>query len=120
VLRSLVTLYLPVGASLDAADGDATVEAVTSGTEGGRPYITYTADVGAGETHTIRLTLQLAPRPEGPYELHLEPSPRLRPTSVAVDIDVGRMTTKGEIVLDRGWVLRQGKKPVPVLAPVEH
>lgn len=120
VLRSLVTLYLPLGASLEAADGDTTVEAVTSGAEGGRPYISYTADVAAGGVHSLRLSIRLAPRPEGPYELRLEPSPRLRPTSVAVDIDVGRTTTEGEIVLDRGWVLREGRKPTPVQAPVER
>ena len=117
-LRSLVTLYLPLGASVADVAGDALVEPVASGTEAGRPYVTFTVDVPAGEARTVHLDLRLAPRPSGPYELLLVPSPRVRPTTARVDLDTGDGRVAGEVVLDRTWLVADGAGPEPVLAPI--
>lgn len=118
VIRSLVTLYLPVGTSLESSSGDDTVEPVTSGTEADRPYVSFTFDVPAGESRQINLMLQLAPRAPGAYELVMSPSPRVRPTSVTVEIDTGGAGVGGQVVLDRTWSFRTGRTPEPVLAPL--
>lgn len=119
-LRSLVTLYLPLGASVADVAGDALVEPVASGTEAGRPYVTFTVDVPAGETRRVHLDLRLAPRPGGDYELLLVPSPRVRPTTARVDLDTGEGRVAGEVVLDRTWRLVDGAAPAPVPAPIHR
>jgi len=116
-LRSVVTLYLPVGASLIAAAGDPLVEPVSSGTEGGRPYVSYPVDVRAGQAHTVSLELDLAPRPAGAYEVEVVPTPRVRPTTVRLDIATGAGTVAGEAELIRVWRFREGAPPAPLVAP---
>ncbi|MGK2947025.1 MAG: DUF4012 domain-containing protein [Acidimicrobiales bacterium] len=117
-LRSLVTLYLPVGASLQGSGGDVTVEPVSSGTEAGRPYASFIVDLAAGEARTVALSLQLAPRPPGDYEVVLIPSPRIRPTSVAVDLTTEAGAVQGSVELDRQWVLAPATEPTAAVGPV--
>ena len=117
-LRSLVTLYLPFGTSVDASSGDPTVEPVASGTENGRPFVTFTFDVPAGEQRSMTVDLQLAPRAEGEYPIVLVPSPRVRPTTVSVDIDTGDSSIAAEVEMDRTWRLSAGEEPRSVVAPV--
>lgn len=117
-LRSLVTLYLPVGTTLQGSGGDATVEPVSSGTEAGRPYVSFLVDLPAGEARTVVLSLGLPPRPPGDYEVVLIPSPRIRPTSVEVDLSTEAGAVEGSVELDRLWVLAPGTEPAAPGAPV--
>lgn len=117
VLRSLVTLYLPAGATVGPAAGDATVEPVSEGTEGGRPYVSFIVDVPAGQSRAVTLPVRLAPRPERGYGLVVVPSPRVRPTTAGVDLDVGDGSIRGDVVLDRTWWFGPGAAPVPWRAP---
>jgi hypothetical protein len=117
VMRSLVTLYLPLDTTLESVSGDTTVEPVSDGTEDGRPYVSFIVDVPAAEARTVRLKLELAPRPQGPYEVIVVPSPRVRPTSLAVDLRAGAGRVRGTVDLDRTWRFRTGSAPVAVVAP---
>jgi hypothetical protein len=117
-LRSLVTLYLPLGTEVTEVAGDATVEPVATGTEGGRPFASFMVDVPASEARAVQLSLRLAPRSSDPYELHVVPSPRVRPTTVRVDVTTEAGVVRGSVELDRQWVLAPGVEPAPVLAPV--
>jgi hypothetical protein len=87
--RSTVSLYLPVGTRLDSANGT-TTQAPAVTTENGRTLVSFGLDIPAGESRTVTLDLTLVPRPEGPYSLILVPVPRVRPTTISVDIDSGR------------------------------
>ncbi|MFP5257299.1 MAG: DUF4012 domain-containing protein [Acidimicrobiia bacterium] len=117
LLRSVVTLYLPVGASLAAADGDPLVEPASFGTEGGRPYVSYLVDIRAGQTHTVQLELDLAPRPAGEYLVEIVPSPRVRPTTVEVEISTGGGTVAGDAELIRAWRFGEDADPAALVAP---
>ena len=111
VIRSLVTLYLPAGASLEGMSGDATVGPGSGGSEAGRPYATFTVDVPAGSSRTVELGLRLAPRPPGRYVLQAVPTPRVRPTALAVDIDAGTGTLEGSVELDGLWAFIEHGPP---------
>lgn len=117
VERSIATLYLPLGTSVDAVSGDQTVGAVSSGAEAGRPYAAFIVDVPAGEARSVTLTLRLAPRPVGQYVLDLIPSPRVRPTIVRVQITTERGVAQGSVELDRHWRFIPGRDPERVPAP---
>jgi hypothetical protein len=117
VERALVTLYLPLGTTVGDPSGDPTVEPAVSGTEAGRPYVSFTIDVPAGESRSVRVPLVLAPRRPGSYALHLVPSPRVRPTTARVDITTREGVLRGDVQLDRTWVLTVGSDPVAPSAP---
>jgi hypothetical protein len=116
-LRSLVTLYLPLGTEVEDVAGDRTLEPLATGTEGGRPYASFIVDVPAAEARSVQLSLRLAPRPSGPYELHVVPAPRVRPTTVRVDVATEAGPVRGSVELDRPWVFEPAAEPAPVLAP---
>lgn len=121
VIRSLVTLYLPLGSSLERASGDVTVEPATSGTEGGRPYASFIVDVPAGQERSVVLSLRLAPRPPGPYSIDLVPSPRVRPTRVRVDVRAGDdEEVVGSVTADRWWRFSTEGAPEAVPAPAHR
>ncbi|MGH9275786.1 MAG: DUF4012 domain-containing protein [Acidimicrobiales bacterium] len=117
VLRSLVTLYLPLGTTVEGVSGDATVEPTSSGTEDGRGYVSFIVDVPAAQARTVGLTLRLAPRPPGPHELIVVPSPRVRPTSLDVDVRAGADRIRGRVALDRAWRFSTESEPVEIVAP---
>lgn len=118
VERALVTLYLPLGTTVEDVTGDVTVEPVASGVEAGRPFASFIIDLPAGETRSVGLALRLAPRDPGPYVLQVVPAPLVRPTSVRVDITTEAGVVAGEVRLDRRWAFVSGAEPVPVPAPV--
>lgn len=118
VIRSLVTLYLPLGATVEDVGGDATVEPVSSGVEAGRPYAAFIVDVPAGQARSVGLDLRLAPRPEGRYELVAVAAPRVRATMLEVDVATEAGAVRGTVPLDRSWSLGPGRAPEPLRAPV--
>jgi hypothetical protein len=88
VYRGTVSLYVPTGTTLLDTAGAAQPAALT--TEAGRTLVTYDIELAAGASSSVSLHLSLAPRPaQVPYAMVLDPVPRVRPTSVAVDVDVG-------------------------------
>jgi len=117
VARSLVTLYLPLGSSLEGVSGAALVQPAVSGTEAGRPFVSFTVDVGAGDAQSVTLQLRTAPSPAGEEALTVVPSPRVRPTTLRVDIATAGGTLRGDVELDRQWAFAPGADPVQVKAP---
>ncbi len=117
VLRSLVTLYLPLGASVEGVTGAKLVEPAVSGTEAGRPYTSFTVDVPAGASQSVVLRLRMAPRPAGEQSLTVVPSPRVRSTALSVDIATGAGALAGSVELDRTWTFSPGAEPAHVEAP---
>jgi hypothetical protein len=117
VLRSVVTLYVPFGTTLVEPSGDATVDPVSSGTEAGRPYVSFVVDVPAGGTRTVALVLRTPPKPTAGYSFVVLPSPRVRPTALDVQVatDAGDLT--GAVELDRPWVFVADRAPLPATAP---
>jgi hypothetical protein len=105
--RGVVSLYLPRGATLVGTSGDAPRDPPITVSEDGRPVVSYTVDLPAGASHRIVLDLELAPRPDAPYELIAVPSPRVRPTTLRTDLDLGGARLTEDVVLDRTWVLGQ-------------
>ena len=105
--RAVVSLYVPNGARLDSVDG-ATKQPAALTSEAGRTLVTYQVDLPAGATSTVTLHLSLAPRPaEASYSFELVPIPRVRPTTAAVDLDLGGTNLRlATTPLDRRLVLR--------------
>jgi hypothetical protein len=116
--RGIVTLYLPTGTSLVDAEGDTVRFAPVVQTEGGRPLVSWSVDVPAGETRRLVLDLELAPRGDEPYSVLAVPSPRVRPTAVSVAIGLGGeggdQQVIGEVVLDRTYRFVPGAEPIPL------
>lgn len=104
VLRSVVTLYVPLGTSLEDVGGADLVEDAVSGTEAGRPFVSFIVDTPAGESRSVTLDLALAPRGEEPAPLVFVPSPRVRPTTVRVDLEGTGYGLSGDVVLDGVWL----------------
>lgn len=117
LLRSLVTLYVPFGTSLEGVSGAALVQPAVSGTEAGRPFVSFTVDVPAGESRTVGLVLQTAPRAADGYSFIVVPSPRVRSTTVSVDITTGAGAVAGDVELNRQWTFTAGAEPAQVEAP---
>ena len=117
VVRSLVTLYVPFGTSLVETSGGPPVEPATSGTEGGRPYVSFIVDVPAGQSRSVVLSLRTAPSPGAAHALVVVPSPRIRPTTLelAVATDAGDMS--GSVELDATWVFVAGRTADRAAAP---
>jgi hypothetical protein len=93
-------------------------ERVPTGTEAGRPYVSFTYDVPAGESRSLSLSLRLAPRPSGAYEIHLVPSPFIHPTTATIDIATGDDRIDTALTLDRTWVVSDDRDPEQTLAPI--
>ncbi len=117
VLRSLVTLYLPFGTSLEGSTGDAVVGPVTSGTEAGRPFASFTVDVPAGATRRVALALRTAPKPTADHAFVVVPSPRVRPTLVAVQVGTDAGDIAGSVELVSTWAFVAGRAPAEVVPP---
>jgi hypothetical protein len=120
VYRGVVTLYLPRGATFVEASGDAPRDPVVVQTEDGRPLVSYTVDLPAGQAHHVTIELTLPPRRDRPYELLAVPSPRVRPTTFRVDLDTGDGRLQGEVSLERTWRLRQDGAPEPLSGPPDE
>jgi hypothetical protein len=82
--------------------------------------IGYTVDLPAGQEHRIVLDLRLAPRPPEPYELIAVPSPRVRPTTLHVDLDLGGSRLDQEVALDRTWRFREDRRPEAVRGELQE
>lgn len=115
VIRSLVTLYLPFGTSVEASSGDPLVGPVTSGTEAGRPFATFTVDLPAGASRAVTISLRTAPKPGADQGFLVVPSPRVRPTSVQVQVATGAGDLAGSVELDRTWAFVAGRAPTEVV-----
>ena len=86
--EGLVSLYVPSGTSLSGSSGLDQPKTLSLGAEGDRSVVTFRTTLQAGDHRVVTLDLTLTPRPPGPYRLELVPAPRVRPTTVAVDMDV--------------------------------
>ena len=117
--RGVVTLYLPRGVTLESVSGDEPRDPPIYDTEDGRPFVSYTVDLPAGEEHTVVLDLVVPPRRDKPYELIVVPSPRVRPTTLVTDIDTGRGRLKVDLTLDRTWRIRDDRAPEGVSGSLE-
>jgi hypothetical protein len=111
--RGVVSLYLPAGTNVGQATGDKTRYPAISVTEDGRPVVSYTIDLPAGQRHELDIDLELAPRKDAPYELILVPSPRVRPTTWRLNLETG------EGLLSRTVELRSGLRIPAEAEPVE-
>lgn len=118
VLRSVVTLYLPLGTSLEDVGGDPLVEGAVSGTEAGRPFVSFIVDTPAGAERSVTLELGLAPRSDDRAPIVLVPSPRVRPTTVEIDVSGTGYRLVGDVTLDRVWLIRPDSSPERFVAPV--
>jgi len=116
-IRSLVTLYVPLGTTLVDASEDRPIEPVTSGTEAGRPYVTFTLDLPASESRSVSLELRLPPRPDGERAVVFVPGPRIRPSDVDIEIDTGRSTIEGSVIATEVHRFAEGAEPVTVVPP---
>ena len=87
--RSTVSLYLPTGTTLASANAPDVTSPPVSTSEAGRTVVTFDVELRPGEQRAVELDLLFPPRPKGAYSLTLVPVPRVRATSVAVNIDAG-------------------------------
>ena len=87
VYRGTASLYLPTGTTLVGSSGAAAPPALL--TEQGRTVVAFAVDLAPGAVAVVELDLRLDPLPAGAYELALVPVPRVRPTTVRIDIDTG-------------------------------
>ena len=84
--RGLATLYLPSGASLASRATGVVEGRPTVAAEGGRTAVSFTVDVPAGGRQAVTLDLRLPPVPATASGWVLVPTPRVRPTVVAIDL----------------------------------
>jgi len=116
--RGIVTLYLPLGTRLVGSEGDAVRNQPVAQTEGGRPLVSYTVDVPAGQSRRLILDLRLTPlSADQAYELVLVPSPRVRPTTASVDIATDDGSAAGDAVLDTPMRFQPGRAPSATGSP---
>jgi hypothetical protein len=100
----LVSLYLPSGTRLVSSSGPAASAPVVT-SEDGRTVVSFQQSLDAGGRKTVTLVLQLPPRAPGPYQLVLLSPPRVRPTTVAVDLQVGDERLRRSGTLGAPWVI---------------
>jgi len=93
------------------------VEPAVSGTEAGRPFASFTVDVPAGATRSVILRLVTAPHRPGGRPFVAMPTPRVRPTTLHVDIATPAGPLRGDVELNRRWAFDPGSGPAPVRAP---
>ncbi len=118
--RGVVTLYVPRGTSLVESSGDSPRDPPVVDTEDGRPLVSYTIDLPAGQSHRVVLDLVLPPRRDRPYEMIVVPSPRIRPTTLQTDLDTGRGRIQERLTLDRTWRIGDERDPEPVSGLLEE
>lgn len=109
--KGVVSLYLPSGTTLAGSDGSASPPTLI--TEAGRTLVTYDVDLPAGASSVVTLDLTLVPRPRNdPYQMVVVPIGRVRPTVVAVDIDLGdgRRATRAASPLDKETAVSAAKQ----------
>jgi hypothetical protein len=111
--RGVVSLYVPRGTSLESFSGDV-IDGPVVVTEGGRPVISFTTDIRAGEQRSFALDLTLPPAPNEPYGITVVPSPRFRPTTFTADIQTHAGDVTGAVALDRTWWFRPRTSPTPL------
>jgi hypothetical protein len=97
--KGLATVYLPPGASLGGPATGVVAGPPAVSAEAGRTAVSFTVDVPAGGTQTVVLDLELPPTPGVDNRWVLIPTPRVRPTSVALDIRTphGRLQFAGPL-----------------------
>lgn len=81
--RGALSLYVPVGTSLDSFERIGLGNEPTLQSEDGRTVIAETVVVPAGGRFTLRLELTLPPGSRDMDSIEFVPSPRIRPTTVA-------------------------------------
>jgi hypothetical protein len=98
--RGLVSLYLPAGTRLAAYSGGQYIGTPTAASEGGRSVVSFGLSLAAGERRTVDLELELPSRTLDGYQWQFVPTPRVRPTSAVLDLQVGkrRLKTQAELV----------------------
>jgi hypothetical protein len=99
--RGSVEVRLPAGASLVTATGGPFLSPAFAAGEGGVTLIGAAVDLRAGEHKQLVFDIDLPPRTPGRYHLLLVPTPRVRPTTAVVDLDVGGRRLRVESTLDR-------------------
>lgn len=109
--RGVVSFYVPEGTNLVGVSGDPTRYPAIADTEDGRPVVSYTIDLPAGERHELDIELELAPRKAKPYEVVLVPQPRVRPTVWRLALVTGDGRLTGTTELERATVVPVGAKP---------
>jgi hypothetical protein len=115
VYRGVVSLYLPRGTQLLSTSGDPPRDPPISVSEGGRPIVSYTVDLPAGETSHVVLELRFPPHPaDRTYQLLAVPQGRVRPTQLKTDLETGAGRIVGTLTLDRTWRLVAGREPEEV------
>jgi hypothetical protein len=98
--RGWVTLYLPLGARI-VSSGGTPENPPWLVSEVERSAIHFVAIVPAGERTVVSLDLELPVRQGNRMALQLVPSPRLRPTSLVIDLDGGNERLRGTIPLTK-------------------
>jgi hypothetical protein len=98
--RGWVTLYLPVGARI-LSSGGSPENPPWLVSEVDRSAVHFVAIAPAGERTVVSLDLELPVRQGKNIALQLVPSPRLRPTSLTVDLDEGNERLRGTLPLTK-------------------
>ncbi len=112
--RGIVSLYLPRGATITASDGFSTTTPQVF-TEGGRTVVSYVTEVDAGSATTLTMQLTVPPPPTGAATLILQPTPRVRSTTVVVDVSTGGTGgLTASATLERALLLRPGDDAAPL------
>jgi hypothetical protein len=87
--HGLVELYLPTGSFPTGFGGDATSPVPFAASEGQRSLVAFGVIVPAGQRRHVSIDIVVPPRPPGADRWVLVPAPRVRPTTVFLDIDTG-------------------------------
>jgi len=98
--RGWVTVYLPLGARL-LGSGGAPENPPWLVSEVDRSAVHFVTIVPAGQSNVVTLDLELPVRQGKQLALQLLPSPRLRPSVLALDIDLGNERLRGTLPLTK-------------------
>ena len=109
--RGSVSLYVPVGTQLMSSDRLGTVIGPpTVQSEAGRTVVGFTIEVDPESATSVDLRLRLPPGTDVASGIRFVSSPRVRPTTASVDVNLGGSSVRGTATLDRYVEIAGGER----------
>lgn len=115
--RGVVSLYVPASTNLLGVSGDAALTRPAVYTEGGHEVVSYEVALPPGGRSQVVLHLGLLARGTNPAALLFVPQPRIRPTTVLVDVDFDGRQARQSFADDRSYLVVPGTAPVLASGP---
>lgn len=101
--RGLVSVYLPLGSHVSGSSGSDTLGPIATDTELDRTVVNYGISLPAGQRHVVTFDVVVPSRAAQGYRFELVPAPRVRPTNVSLNLDLGDRSIRQTVPLRRPY-----------------